>query len=58
MAHETEEEVTSNSFDSVSSNFSKEAIFNLMKDCQEVMEPHSKIKEIRRDICYNSYILL
>ncbi|XP_031121052.1 uncharacterized protein LOC116024300 [Ipomoea triloba] len=47
MAHETdEEEVTSNTFDSVTSSFnSRESIVNLMKDCQEIMTTQSQLKE-------------
>lgn len=41
-----EEEVTSNSFDFVSSSFeSKESIVNLMKDCQDIMATHSQLKD-------------
>ncbi|XP_031095135.1 uncharacterized protein LOC115999425 [Ipomoea triloba] len=47
MAHETdEEEVTSNTFDSVTSSFnSRKSIINLMKDCQEIMTTQSQLKE-------------
>ncbi|XP_031106188.1 uncharacterized protein LOC116010825 [Ipomoea triloba] len=46
MAHEVEEdEVTSKSFDYVNSPFSRESIFQLMKDCQTVMDTHSQLKE-------------
>ncbi|XP_031112005.1 uncharacterized protein LOC116015977 [Ipomoea triloba] len=49
MAHEVEEdEVTSKSFDYANSSFSRESIFQLMKDCQTVMDTHSQLKE-RKD---------
>ncbi|XP_031116555.1 uncharacterized protein LOC116020214 [Ipomoea triloba] len=46
MAHEVEkDEVTSKSFDYANSSFSRESIFQLMKDCQTVMDTHSQLKE-------------
>ncbi|XP_031108643.1 uncharacterized protein LOC116013129 [Ipomoea triloba] len=44
-----DEEVTSNSFDSISSSFSRESIVNLMRDYQECMTTQSQLKE-RNDI--------